>query len=136
MKKILRGIALFLLCLNGIGAVFGGLVLMIDPSGKLIGYPLSYLEHSPFTNFLIPGIILFTCIGCFSLLIAWLVIRNADVYPWLLMIQGVILGGWIIIEVIMIRIWYAPLHLTFLLIGGGMTLLGIILATGKKKVVP
>ena len=58
-------ILLVLLSVLGVGAIFGGGVLIISPSGKLFGMPLSMLANSPFNNFLIPGIILFTVLGLF-----------------------------------------------------------------------
>jgi hypothetical protein len=62
-SKTTRNILLILLALLGSGAIFGGGVLIISPSGKLFGMPLSMLENSPFNNFLIPGIILFGVLG-------------------------------------------------------------------------
>ena len=61
--KFSRNILLILLAVLGSGAIFGGGVLIISPSGKLFGMPLSMLDNSPFNNFLIPGIILFTMLG-------------------------------------------------------------------------
>jgi hypothetical protein len=61
--KTSRNILLFLLSLLGLGAAFGGGTLIISPSGKILGMPLSMLENSPFNNFLIPGIILFSILG-------------------------------------------------------------------------
>jgi len=43
------------LAILGLGAVFGGGVLIISPSGQLFGMPLSLLDHSPFNNFLVPA---------------------------------------------------------------------------------
>lgn len=54
----------------GIGAVGGGAVLIIDPSGELIRMPITILESSPFNSFLVPGIILFAVLGVFPLIIA------------------------------------------------------------------
>ncbi len=59
----MRNLLICLLALLGLGAIFGGGVLIISPSGKLFGMPLSMLDHSPFNNFLIPGIVLFTVLG-------------------------------------------------------------------------
>ncbi len=42
----------------GVSAVFGGFVLVLDPTGGLIHMPLALLEFSPFRDFLIPGLIL------------------------------------------------------------------------------
>ena len=66
--KIARDILLSLICFLGLGAVFGGMVLIISPAGKLFGMPLSLLRTSPFNNFLIPGIILFTVLGVVPIL--------------------------------------------------------------------
>jgi len=61
--KATRNILFILLAFLGLGAIFGGAVFMISPTGKLFGMPLSMLDNSPFTNFLIPGIILFIVLG-------------------------------------------------------------------------
>ena len=57
---------MFLLVFLAIGALVGGGILIIFPSVELLGTPLSMLETSPFHNFLILGIILFTFIGIAS----------------------------------------------------------------------
>ncbi|MDB5241022.1 MAG: hypothetical protein JWP57_1647 [Spirosoma sp.] len=61
--KIARSSLLILLGFLGLGAIGGGGVFIISPSGKLIGMPLSLLDKSPFTDFMIPGIILFIVLG-------------------------------------------------------------------------
>jgi hypothetical protein len=66
MKTIVQVICFVLLLVNGLGALYGGFLLMVDPSGSKMQMPLSYLEHSPFSNYLIPGIILFIVNGLFS----------------------------------------------------------------------
>jgi len=74
----IRNVLLFLLAVLGIGAIFGGFVLMISPSGKLFGMPLSMLENSPFSNFLIPGIILFSVLGAYPIWIVWALIKRPE----------------------------------------------------------
>lgn len=61
--KTNRTILLILLGFLGLGAIGGGGVFIVSPSGKLFGMPLSLLDKSPFTDFLIPGIILFIVLG-------------------------------------------------------------------------
>jgi hypothetical protein len=61
--KTTRNILLLLLLFLGLGAVGGGGVLIVSPSGKWFGMPLSLLDHSPFSDFLLPGIILFVVLG-------------------------------------------------------------------------
>ena len=42
----------------GITAVLGGLGLVSDPSGTKVAVSLELLKNSPFTNYLIPGLVL------------------------------------------------------------------------------
>ena len=58
-----RNVLIFLLAFLGLGAMYGGFVLIISPSGSIFGMPLTMLANSPFSNFLIPGIILFSILG-------------------------------------------------------------------------
>jgi len=67
--------------LLGLGAVYGGSLLAFDPSGNMIGMPISLLQHSPFHNFLIPGIILLTFLGFMPLGIAWALITRQKFTP-------------------------------------------------------
>lgn len=101
--KSLHWLALFLLLFNGLGALFGGWSLMMDPTGSDLGMAVTYLEHSPFRDFFIPGIVLFTCIGLLSLLaFLWTGFKWKN-YTWWIMAEGILLIGWIIIQIIFIR---------------------------------
>jgi cytochrome c oxidase subunit IV len=56
-------ISLFIL---GAGGLISGFMLFIKPDGSWIGMPVTYLQGSPFADFLIPGIILFIFVGIFQ----------------------------------------------------------------------
>lgn len=71
-----RNILVFLLLFLGLGAIFGGGVLIVSPTGALLGMPLSLLYYSPFTNFLIPGIILFSVLGIFPIVVTFALIKK------------------------------------------------------------
>ena len=58
-----------LLILLSAGALFGGGALMISPDGNLLQMPISFLESSPFKNFFIPGLILFSIFGLFPIIV-------------------------------------------------------------------
>ena len=127
MKSRSRTFALILLIFNGISAVGGGLGLIVEPGGESFQMPRSLLEHTPFHNFLIPGIILLTMNGLLSLTIAILVLRRVSLSAWLVMVQGCILLGWILTQIALIR-EYAPLmHTLYLVVGLLLVLSGILM---------
>ncbi len=64
-------ILIILLCLLGIGAVISGGMLVAKPDGSLMLWSPEMLKGTPFSNYLIPGLILFTLVGLFSLFIAY-----------------------------------------------------------------
>lgn len=117
MKIFVKIITVLLLLINGFGAIYGGLNLIIDPSGDTMQMPLSFLEHTPFDSYLIPGIILLLVNGIFSFVALASMLLKRSKHPLFIIIQGVLLSGWIIVQILMIQIFYAPLHLPFLAIG-------------------
>jgi len=73
-----RNFLLFLLGFQGLGAVGGGGVLILSPSGEMMGMPVTAIEASPFTSFLIPGIILFTVLGILPLFLVYALIKRPE----------------------------------------------------------
>jgi len=72
--KRIRNSFLFVIGFLALSAIGGGVVLLISPSGELLGLPLSEFKNIPFNSFLIPGIILLTVLGIIpSLLIVALI---------------------------------------------------------------
>jgi len=74
-----RNILISLLLFLGLSAIGGGGALIISPSGKLLGgLPLSILAYSPFSDFLIPGLILFTILGLMPCLICYALVEKSS----------------------------------------------------------
>ncbi len=61
---------------QAIGALAGGAVIVASPKGGIIKMPMSDLKGSPFSDFLIPGIILFVVLGVGPLVVAWALLRR------------------------------------------------------------
>jgi len=57
--------------LMGIGGIVSGGMLVVAPDGKYLGWTESLLQGSPFTNYLIPGLILVILIGFFPIFVGW-----------------------------------------------------------------
>ena len=76
--KRVRNIFLFVLGFLALGALGGGLVLIISPDGELLGLPLSAIKNMPFDSFLIPGIILLTVLGIFPALLIIALLKKPE----------------------------------------------------------
>lgn len=120
MKIFLKFITSLFLLFNGIGAIYGGVNLILHPDGSSIQLSPDWLKHTPFHDYLIPGIILFIANGVFSILVFISLLLNYRNYVWLVIAQGSILTGWIIIQVILIQTVY---FLHFILGGVGIALI-------------
>ena len=88
-----RTLAVALCLFSGISALFGGAVLVARPDGTILGIPVSVLAHSPFHDFLIPGLVLFTVIGFGTTGAAWLQARRAPNAAFASLLAGVALAG-------------------------------------------
>lgn len=109
MKNIFRTFALILLFILAVSAFFGSWGLISDPSGKAIQIPIEMLEGTPFSDYLIPGIILLFANGFLSLVIAVLTIKKTKHYPWFIILQGCVLIGWLTAELILNKEFFYPI---------------------------
>jgi len=95
--------AIILLLVVGTGALSDGYSFMMEPSGVGIGLTADYIQKSPFSNFLIPGIVLFFLIGVFNIIASILAFSKAWHHEDLIFLQGIILMGWISVQVLLVR---------------------------------
>jgi len=102
-EKEFRGTLIVLLFLINTSALGAGYFFMEDPSGKSLGFSLAYIQFSPFTDYFWPGWILFLTIGIYGLMCFLLIVFRHRYYPLYMMLLGVILIGWISIQIIMVR---------------------------------
>ncbi len=124
VKIILKIAAVILLLFNGIGALYGGLSFMLHPDGSDLGMSAEYLRYSPFSDFFVPGVILFTCNGVLSLVATALVLFSHRYAVWAVLLQGAILVGWIAVQVLMVRD-FQELHAVMLGTGVGLVVCGV-----------
>ena len=103
MKTFLTITASLLLIFNGIGALHGGWNFITHPDGSSMQMSLDFLKHTPFQNYLIPGIVLFIANGLFSFIVLTVLIFRLWYASWLVLAQGIVLTGWIGIQIILIQ---------------------------------
>lgn len=88
-----------LVALQGLSGLAGGIGLISDPSGRALGVPHAWLEGSPFSNYLVPGVILFLALGVAPMLVAY-GLRRAR--PWARVgsaLVGAALAVWLLVEI-------------------------------------
>ena len=79
-------------------AVLGGSLLVLDPSGGALGLDTAALAGSPFTDFLVPGVVLTVAIGVLPLVVAVGLFRGR---PWSRpgsLLVAVLLVIWVVVE--------------------------------------
>ncbi|MBL7931292.1 MAG: hypothetical protein JNL60_05305 [Bacteroidia bacterium] len=101
--KTLRVVSIVMLLLLAINALAAGYSLMSDPSGEALGMSPELLRFSSFKNFFIPGLVLFTVNGVFALVTALVIIKRWPFFPFWIFCQGLLLTGWILIQVLLLR---------------------------------
>ncbi len=109
-----RGLGV-LQALIGIGAVAGGLSMVLDPSGASLGTPIELLDKTPFATFLVPGIVLLTVNGLGSFAGAVASFARHRYAGEVALALGLFLIAWIAVQVY----WMAPhwLHALYFALG-------------------
>jgi len=67
-NKFIRYLLYFFHLFLGVNACVGGFLLMLKSDGSLLQMNQAFLKNSGFSNFFIPGLLLFTFIGLLSVL--------------------------------------------------------------------
>ena len=100
----------------GLGALGGGFMLVRDPSGSALELPMSFLEGSPFPDFLIPGMFLLAVNGVGSIIGAGLSFTRRRYAQEIAIVLGAILVAWIVIQVVIISS-FSWLHVLYFILG-------------------
>lgn len=110
----------------------GGGLLVLVPSGEALKMSEAMLWRTPFDSFQVPGLVLFVVIGLGSLLTAGRVLRRGAQYPYYVMVQGVLLFGYIAVEMVTIRRAH-PFQLLYAFISVGLFEMGGYLARRNER---
>lgn len=76
--------------------------MILDPSGEANQLSSEWLQGSPFPNYLIPGLVLSLGIGVLSIVAAFAGLLHYHNFPLLLILEGLVLCIWIIVQMMII----------------------------------
>lgn len=99
---------LLLACLLflGVGALYGGTSLILDPTGGLLGLPFERIRDTIFGDYLIPGLVLLGILGIGSFVVVYGILRRT-LWAWP---AGVGLGTatvvWIGVQLLVVRRYF------------------------------
>lgn len=112
-----RGALAALTLFVGLTALAGGVELIAWPRGNpAMGLDVTALRYSPFTDFVLPGLILFVCVGLSNTAAAILALRRHPRTAPLALFAGAMITGWIVIEALLLRTAH-PLQALYLALG-------------------
>lgn len=128
-----RRVTATLLLFSALSAIGGGGELVYFHDGSDFLPPISLLEHTPFADFLIPGLILVLVLGSSSLAASVLVLRRSKWAVDFTLLAGGSLLSWIVAEVAMMRSAY---WLHWLYGGLGLAILLLALHAARRSQEP
>jgi hypothetical protein len=119
--------------LIGLLGVAGGLPAILDPSGATNGFRIEWLASTPFDDFLIPGIVLFSVNGLGNLVGAVASFRRHRRAGEIAVALGTFLLVWMVAQVSWIGLfsWMQPL---FFVLGIAEVTLGLLVRKSLKAV--
>lgn len=120
----MRRLLLAILAIVGTTALYCGIIIFSDPDGSTIGLNPELLAHSPFNDFFIPGLILAFIVGGSNLLAGVFVMGRVKSCYTMASLAGVMIVGWIIVQMVLIR-QIDLLQFVYLLLGSAIILLAI-----------
>jgi hypothetical protein len=99
---------LLLLCLVllGVSAVYGGVSLVLDPTGGLLGMPFEWIQGTVFGDYLVPGLVLLGVLGIGSFIVAYGLLRRS-LWAWPAgMALGVATIVWIVVQLVIVQRYF------------------------------
>jgi hypothetical protein len=122
IARLVVGLEIFL----GLGALFGGGLLILAPDGRLLGMPATLLVGTPFPSFLVPGICLFVFVGIAPLLAAAMTLRRQVIAPLAAVAVGLMLMGWIAAEMVALAGLSSLAWAFYLVLGTSIAAVGLV----------
>jgi hypothetical protein len=111
----MRTMLMIMLGFTAFTAIASGILLMLKPDDGL-GLSPELLTNTPFPNYFIPALVLTVIVGGSNLIAFLKTVQNKKSWFFWSVISGIVICGWIIVQIILIREFFW-LQWLYLLIG-------------------
>ena len=128
--RVTKNLLVILFVFLSLSGLFG-ILFLIDPSGELVGMPLSHLDNLPIDTFFLPGLYLLIVYGIGSAVIAYGLLRQLFWAPIAGLLLGLVLIGWVIGQIIL---WGEPAMLQYLYLSVGAAIFLLSLMIRKQGI--
>lgn len=112
------------LVFQALGGLAGGIALAAAPDGSILQMPVTYLDGSPFQDYLVPGLILLTVLGIAPLVAAVLLVVRPRPGWFVAFAVGCALLIWLLVEIAVIPL--DPLQVVYGLVGAAIVVLSLL----------
>ncbi|MBV9986138.1 MAG: hypothetical protein JO301_00550 [Chitinophagaceae bacterium] len=123
--KTARQLSAFVLLIAGSIAIYGGIHLILDPTGNSLGFPFYLLNGTIFPDYLLTGWILLLTVGVSSVLITICVLQKLSWYSFLVMVQGAVICVYVFIMMLLLGETF-PIEWVYLILGIALIGLGVL----------
>jgi len=115
-------ILMTLLILLGLGGIGGGIILLSDPSGELMGLPAGLLDDLFVPDYTLPGFFLIFVMGFLPYGVCYLVWAGHRLGRAAVFVLGGILICWILFQILL---WGSPMAIQNIYLVWGLVLIGL-----------
>lgn len=121
--------------LIGLGAMLGGGMLVADPTGQALGMSVTWLDGTPFTNYLIPGLTLLLVNGLGTLIGSVFTLKLHQFAGEFALALGTFMILWITIQVSLIG-YMNFLQPLYFVVGIVESVFGLLLMRSRASAIP
>ncbi len=130
--KSVRKLCIAILIVTAIAAIGGGAMLIMDDTGRSLQLSIDDLKGSFFADYSLMGWILIVAVGIFSIVSAIVTFLHHKLYPYFILIQGLLLTLFVVLEYYTISYQLSEVVFGFMAIA--LLLLGNLLRRNLKVI--
>jgi hypothetical protein len=129
----LLAFGLLLELILGVAAIWAGISFIVAPDGSGMQMPISWLDRTPFGDYLVPGVILVLVNGVLPLAVVVLALVRSPLASLGMILSGVLLFGWLSIQLALIRIVHPVMHPALYAFSVALVLIGYMAWRGLEQ---